>query len=131
MRHVYHGSNMSFLKVIKKHNSTHKRNWVYASYSKEVALIFISKQGNDLFYSLSFDGKNYPIELVERKPLMFKKIFNCSGYIYKLDASNFMEGQTGWPGEVVSNTDEEVISFEYIDNVYDELIKLDNEGLIK
>ena len=131
MRHVYHGSNMSFLKVIKKHNSTHKRNWVYASYPKEVALIFISKQGNDLFYSLSFDGKNYPIELVERKPLMFKKIFNCSGYIYKLDASNFMEGQTGWPGEVVSNTDEEVISFEYIDNVYDELIKLDNEGLIK
>lgn len=131
MRHVYHGSNMSFLKVIKKHNSTHKRNWVYASYSKEVALIFISKQGNDLFYSLSFDGKNYPIELVERKPLMFKKIFNCSGYIYKLDASNFVEGQTGWPAEVVSNTDEEVISFEYIDNVYDELIKLDNEGLIK
>lgn len=131
MRHVYHGSNMPFLKVIKKHNSTHKRNWVYASYSKEVALIFISKQGNDLFYSLSFDGKNYPIELVERKPLMFKKIFNCSGYIYKLDASNFMEGQTGWPGEVVSNTDEEVISFEYIENVYDELIKLDNEGLIK
>ncbi len=131
MRHVYHGSNISFLKVIKKHNSTHKRNWVYASYSKEVALIFISKEGNDLFYSLSFDGKNYPIELVERKPLMFKKIFNCSGYIYKLDASNFIEGQTGWPGEVVSNTDEEVISFEYIENVYDELIKLDNEGLIK
>ena len=131
MRHVYHGSNMSFLKVIKKHNSTHKRNWVYASYSKEVALIFISKQGNDLFYSLSFDGKNYPIELVERKPLMFKKIFNCSGYIYKLDASNFMEGQTGWSAEVVSNTDEEVISFEYIENVYDELIKLDKEGLIK
>ncbi len=36
--------------------------------------------------------------LVERKPGMFKKIFNCSGYI---------------------------------ENIYDELIKLDKEGLIK
>ena len=62
---------------------------------------------------------------------MFKKIFNCSGYIYKLDASNFKENQTGWSAEVVSNTDEKVISSEYIENIYDELIKLDKEGLIK
>ena len=31
---------------------------------------------------------------------MFKKIFNCSGYIYKLDASNSKENQTGWSAEV-------------------------------
>lgn len=131
MGYVYHGSNISDLKVIKKHNSTHMKEWVYASYSKAIATIFLSKQGSDLFYSLSGDGKNYPVELVERKPLMFKKIFNCSGYIYKLDALNFKENQTGWSAEVVSDTDEKVISFEYIENVYDELIKLDNEGLIK
>lgn len=62
---------------------------------------------------------------------MFKEIFNCSGYIYKLDASNFKSGQTGWSAEVVSDKDEEVVEVEYIENVYDELIKLNKEGLIK
>ena len=98
---------------------------------KVIITIFLSPMHSDLFYSLSGDGKNYPVELVERKPGMFKKIFNCSGYIYKLDASNFKENQTGWSAEVVSDTDEKVISSEYIENIYDELIKLDKEGLMK
>lgn len=131
MKYVYHGSSVPNLKIINKYKSTHMNNWVYACYSKAVATIFISKQGSDLFYSLSGDGKNNKIELVERKPGMFKNIFNCSGYIYKLDASNFKENQTGWSAEVVSDSDEKVISFEYIENVYNELIKLDKENLIK
>lgn len=98
MNYVYHGSSIPNLEVIKKHKSTHMKEWVYACHSKGIATIFLSKQGSDLFYSLSGDGKNYPVELVERKPGMFKKIFNCSGYI---------------------------------ENIYDELIKLDKEGLIK
>ena len=98
MNYVYHGSSIPNLEVIKKHKSTHMKDWVYACHSKGIATIFLSKQGSDLFYSLSGDGKNYPVELVERKPGMFKKIFNCSGYI---------------------------------ENIYDELIKLDKEGLIK
>ena len=131
MNYVYHGSSIPNLEVIKKHKSTHMKEWVYACHSKAIATIFLSPMHSDLFYSLSGDEKNYPVELVERKPGMFKKIFNCSGYIYKLDASNFKENQTGWSAEVVSDTDEKVISSEYIDNVYDELIKLDKEGLIK
>ena len=98
MNYVYHGSSIPNLEVIKKHKSTHMKEWVYACHSKGIATIFLSKQGSDLFYSLSGDGKNHPVELVERKPGMFKKIFNCSGYI---------------------------------ENIYDELIKLDKEGLIK
>ena len=77
MNYVYHGSRVPNLKVISKHKSTHMKEWVYACHSKAIATIFLSKQGNDLFYSLSGDGKNYPVILVERKPDMFKKIFNC------------------------------------------------------
>lgn len=62
---------------------------------------------------------------------MFKKIFDCSGYIYKLDATNFKSGQTGWSAELVSDKDEEVLETIYIENVYKELIKLNEEGLIK
>lgn len=98
MNYVYHGSSVPDLKLIKKHKSTRMKEWVYACYSKAISIVFISKDGSDLFFSLSGNGKNYPVELVERKPGMFKKIFNCSGYI---------------------------------ENIYDELIKLDKEGLLK
>ena len=131
MNYVYHGSSIPNLEVIKKHKSTHMKEWVYACHSKGIATIFLSKQGSDLFYSLSGDGKNYPVELVERKPGMFKKIFNCSGYIYKLDASNFKENQTGWSAELVSDKDETVLETIYIENVYKELVKLNEAGLIK
>lgn len=62
---------------------------------------------------------------------MFKKIFDCSGYIYKLDATNFKSGQTGWSAELVSDKEEKVIETIYIESVYKELIKLNEEGLIK
>ena len=103
MNYVYHGSSIPNLEVIKKHKSTHMKEWVYACHSKVITTIFLSKQGSDLFYSLSGDGKNYPVELVERKPGMFKKIFNCSGYIYKLDASNFKENQRQKENLVIEN----------------------------
>lgn len=128
---VFHGSSISNLKTIRPNESTHMNKWVYATPSKTIATIFLSKLGNDLYYSLSGDGINYPIELVERKPLMFKKIFDCDGYIYKLNSSNFKDGLTGWSAEVVSDKSEEVVGSEYIENVYDELIKLNNEGKIK
>lgn len=131
MKYVYHGSSIPNLQIIKANESTHMKKWVYACTTKAISTIFLSSLGSDLYYSLSGDGVDYPVELVERKPGMFKKIFNCSGYIYKLDASNFKENQTGWSAEVVSSADEKVISSEYIENIYDELIKLDKEGLMK
>lgn len=131
MRFVYHGTSLKDLDVIKPNVSTHMKRWVYATPSKAIATIFLSPLHSDLYYSLSGDGVNRPVELVERKKGMFKKIFNCSGYIYKLDSSNFKSGLTGWTAEVVSNKEEKVISCEYIDNVYDELVNLNEKGLIK
>ena len=55
MNYVYHGSSIPNLEVIKKHKSTHMKEWVYACHSKGIATIFLSKQGSDLFYSLSGD----------------------------------------------------------------------------
>ena len=130
MKYVYHGSSIPNLKIIKPNESTHMKKWVYACASKAISIIFLSPLGNDLYYS-SGDGINYPVELVERKKGMFKKIFDCSGYIYKLDATNFKSGQTSWTAELVSDKEEKVIETIYIENVYKELIKLNEEGLIK
>lgn len=131
MEYVYHGSPEANLKIIKRNKSTHMQNWVYATPSKAIATIFLSPLGNDLYYYLAGDGINNSIELVERKEGMFKEIFNCSGYIYKLNASNFKSGKTGWSAEVVSDKNETVISSEYIENVYEELKKLAKEKKLK
>lgn len=131
MKYVYHGSSKPNLEIIKANKSTHMKKWVYACVSKTISIIFLSPTGNDLYYSLSGDGIQYPVELVERKQNMFKKIFNYSGYIYKLDASNFKSGKTGWTAEVISEKDEKVLEIEYIENIYDELIKLNKEGSIR
>ncbi len=131
MKYVYHGSMTADLTIIKPGISTHMKKLVYATPSKAIATIFLSKKGNDLYYSLSGDGTNYPVELVERKAGMFKEIFNCSGYIYELNATNFKTGLTNWSGEVVSEKEEKVAYYEYIDNVYDELVRLSCNNEIK
>ena len=123
MDYVYHGSKIKGLKEIKRRKSTHQKEWVYATPSKVLATIFMGN-GNDLFYDLSGNGVDKPIILVERKPNMFKTIFDESGSLYYLDSKNFLSNQTNWSGEVISNYDEIVIKEEYINNVYDELIKM-------
>ena len=108
------------------------KNWVYATPSLAIATIFLSNKGNDLYYYIGGSGtKESPIVLVERKKNMFKDIFNVSGTIYKLNGNNFLENQTGWSMEVVSNKDEEVVEEYTIDNVYNELIKLAKQGKLK
>ena len=44
MNYVYHGSSIPNLEVIKKHKSTHMKEWVYACHSKGIATIFLSKR---------------------------------------------------------------------------------------
>lgn len=51
--------------------------------------------------------------------------------IYKLNSVNFTSEFTAWTAELVSMNEEKVISCEYIDNVYDELIKLNDLNKIK
>lgn len=130
MQQVYHGSHISGLKEIKKSKSTHNKEWVYATYSKVIALIFSSERHSDLYYSLSGNGRDSKVTLVERKEGMFKDIFNTSGSIYTLDAKNFLENQTGWNAEIVSNHNEKVLYEEKIDNVYNELLIQAKKGNI-
>ena len=131
MKYVYHGSNVANLETIKCNRSTHLKKWVYATYSEAIATIFLSPYHSDYYYHLSGDGIKYPIELVERKKGMFKKIFNCSGYIYTLNDKNFKKNMTNWSAEVISEKEEKVVSCKYIDNVYNEIINLAKKKKLK
>lgn len=128
MEYVYHGSNTPNLKIIKRNKSTHNKYWIYATYSKAISTIFLSPNHSDLFYSLSGNGIDTPVCLVERKPGMFKNIFNASGSIYYLDKANFKENMTGWSAELVSDKDEKVRKEEHIDNIYNKLVELSKDG---
>ena len=129
IKYVYHGSSQQGLKIIKKNKSTHGKPWVYATLSKTISTIFISNKGSDLYYYLNGDGEeNNPVILVERKENMFKDIFNISGSIYTLSGKNFISGKTGWSAEVVSESDEDVIHEENIDNVFEKLKELNDKG---
>ena len=129
IKYVYHGSSQQGLKIIKKNKSTHDKPWVYATLSKAISTIFISNKGSDLYYYLNGDGaENNPVILVERKENMFKDIFNISGSIYTLSGKNFISGKTGWSAEVVSESDEDVIHEEHIDNVFGKLKELNDKG---
>ena len=132
IKYVYHGSTKQGLKTIRKNKSTHGREWVYATLSKAISTIFISNKGSDLYYYLSSDGdKNHPVILVERKENMFKDIFNISGSLYTLSGKNFMPYKTGWSAEVVSEFDEDVIYEEHVNNVFEKLKELNEQGKLK
>ena len=128
MKYVYHGSQKSNLKIITKRKSTHQQDWVYATFSKAIATIFICNKASDLNYYLGGKGTEFePFILVERKKNMFKQIFNISGSLYSLSSKNFLSNKTGWSAEVVSTQDEDVIKEEYIENVYEKLVDLNNQ----
>ena len=132
MKRIYHGSVKHGLKIIERRKSTHLKEWVYGTYSKAIAVIFISNKGSDLYYHLSGNGSNNsPVVLVERKKNMFKEIFNISGSLYTLNEKNFISGKTGWSAEVISEFDEPVVAEEYIPNVFEKLIELDSKKEIK
>ena len=62
---------------------------------------------------------------------MFKDIFNVSGSLYTLSGKNFISGETGWSAEVISESDENVIHEEHIDNVFEKLKELNDMGELK
>ncbi len=128
MTYVYHGSPISGLTYIEPRISTHGKKYVYATKDKALALVFLQKH-NDYLTNISYtdDGK---LELTERVVDVFKDIFKGkSGFLYYLDSTNFLEGQTSFSPEVVSEVTEQVLHCDTISCCYAKLqeMALNNE----
>ena len=128
MSYVYHGSHTSGLKKLIPHKSTHG-NYVYATEDKTLPVIFSGVAGDDLVYSLFRENKG-SWQLVERVPECFSIIYNTSASVYTLESDSFKDIHTGFT-EVVSETAVDVVQEEKIPNVYQELERLEKEGLIQ
>ena len=116
--YVYHGSSNGDLKVLKPQKSTHLKNYVYATESPIIALIFAAENHGDLSFDLTL--KNNKIILTERRKDAFA-IYNKAGYLYTLKKDNFKKLDNIWEGEVVSEKEEKIISCKYIPNILQKL----------
>lgn len=127
MGYVYHGSKVHGIKKLVPHNSTHG-TYVYATKSKEIATIMSKKCGDDATYSLITNNEG-KLDLIERIPHAFDKMFSNPFSLYTLDSSLFKNINTGFD-EVVSETKVPVICEESYDNLMDAICKLEKDGLI-
>ena len=125
---IYHGSSTRGLTRLEPHKSTHG-NYLYATKYKELAIIFSSRCGDDCTYAL-YRNNSEPWTLVERIPEAFNTMFSNNASIYTLDDSTFKDINTGF-SELVSNVGVNVVSEEYIENVYIKIKELEQNGLVK
>lgn len=127
---IYHGSSEHNLKKIEPRKSTHGQ-YVYATREKVLAIHFSKRCGDDLTYDIGhFSSKEGPWELVENIPMALEKMYDNNSSIYSIDDKTFKDIHTGFC-EVVSEESVDVINEEYYENLYDEMLNLEKEGLIK
>ena len=129
MGFLYHGSSVANLKKLEPHKSTHG-TYVYATPYKELAILFAGKAGGDLTYSLFRMNENEPWQLVERVPNGFETIFSNPASIYTVSDKTFKDINTSF-SEVVSEESVEILKEEKLDNVYEQIKGLENEGFVK
>ena len=129
MGEVYHGSSQSGITRLEPKKSTHG-TYVYATPYKELAILFSGRCGDDLTYTLYRGNQNEPWKLIERIPNGFTTMFSNSSSLYTLDDLTFKDIQTGF-AEVVSEIGVEPKKEENIDNVYNAIKELANQGKIE
>ncbi len=129
MGKLYHGSLERGITRLEPHKSTHGK-YVYATPYKELAIIFSGRCGDDCTYALYRYNNDEIWQLVERIPEAFNTMFSNSSSIYTLDDATFKDIHTGF-AEVVSEVGVNTESEEFIENVYDNIKRLANEGKIK
>lgn len=124
---VYHGSSTGDIKVLEPRVKTHLKKYVYASANPVIALIFAAKHNGDLDFDLSIKGGK--VIFTERREGVFDK-YNTPGYLYTIKGDNFKHVEDLWEGEVVSETEEEVESCQYIENILEKLYEYAQNDLI-
>lgn len=126
---VYHGSPLDNLKSIEPRLGTHNKEFVYATPSRIVALLFMGKGNGDLDTMIAtIDGE---LTLVERRGGVFDKLYNKSGFLYTLEGKNFHHYDFLWRLEVVSSIEAKVLKKEVIDNIMDKIKEEELKGNIK
>lgn len=130
MNYVYHSSPIGQLNIIKPNISTHGESYVYATKDKALNMIFLQRWNNFTFNVAYGDDKK--LEITERYKGALEEIFKGkSGYIYKLNGEQFIQSQTRFEGELVSQFEAKVLEVKKIDDILSSLLKLEKDNIIR
>lgn len=136
MNYVYHGSFFSDIKVltpVSKLHSDPTQNVVYATSNRAYALFYIwdFKHNKKSTKHVTCAIKNGIVNYYEQFPNQFKSFYDgVSGYLYSaIRDENFVKGteEDMWMSKNKINIE----NCEKINNVYDEILKLEKLGSIK
>ncbi len=141
---LYHGSNHGDIKTLKPNYSMHGKKYVYLSTLREVALIYtvnsIEKYYEDNHLDKPIEFHNwYSYGFSEEKPYLSEYYPNAiketysgkSGYIYTCKEPMDISNPTHIYCARVCEEPVIVEGVEYIEDVYKEFLKLEEQGLIE
>lgn len=128
---LYHVSKIPNLKVLEPKVSTHGKSYVYATANLEFALFFggVESAGDfDGIYGIK-DGVPFFYEAYQGA--LKRRFDGAKCYIYEVETSTFEKGKTSFQGEVVSEKPVEILNCKEVDNLYQHLLKLNENGKIQ
>ena len=127
---VYHGSPRGDIEALEPRISTHRKECIYATDNKVIAMMFMGRGNGDLDFVKSYDD-GLPV-LVERRPGLLEKIYNKSGFMYELPGDSFEHYDYLWAPEVISFEKHIVPNrVEYYENILLALKEFADNGLLK
>lgn len=127
---LYHVSPKAGLKTIQPHISTHKKAYVYAIDNMVTGMLFGAKK--DDFDFIIYTDENGCPSVFECYPDAFRKVYqgrSCS--VYVVDDNGFQRGATSWAPELVSEKEVEAKEEIVINDLYQRLLKEEQNGTLK
>ena len=128
---LYHVSNVPNLKVLKPRISTHGKAYVYATTNLEFALFFGGKESAGDFDGMYGIKEGIPFFYESYKGALKRRFDGAKCYIYEVDPSHFEKDKTSFKGEVVSEKPVKVLSCKEINNLYQYLLQLNENGKLQ
>lgn len=124
---LYHGShaNITDSKIKPANKSYENDDYVFGTSDRAFALCYAGNPWHDGMMNQSY--YNGQLTLTEKKPGVFKKIFDTSGYIYTISNSDINKFNPRSPHVFLSNKEVLISDKEKIQNVWEEIKKSDIE----
>lgn len=140
----YHGSKSKDIKILHPYLSLHDEKYVYLTSNKAVALIYtanaievfytknnlVNSEKFQAWYSYSFDN-DIPV-LEEYYPnAIFETYNNQTGYIYECESPNTFDNPTNIKCAIVTKDNVKTTKEIHVQNIYEEILKMEQLGLLK
>ena len=141
----YHATNIKDIDVLKPHISNHNKALIYFSSKRENVLVYLSNAIEKFCKETNFkhDGYFTPwgpygftedglIQLEEYYPNALEETYKgVSGYIYSTTNVENIDSLSNIKDVYVTDKETKIENVEYIIDAYEEILKAEQEGLIK